>query len=58
MDHPDVATSLNNLAKVYLKIDKDKAKQLGKQALEMRTRLQGEDSPIVIKLKAEWENEL
>ncbi|WP_226595142.1 tetratricopeptide repeat protein, partial [Microseira wollei] len=47
-DHPDVATSLNNLALLYKSQGRySEAEPLYLQALELRKRLLGEDHPDV-----------
>src|SRR5581483_7017670 len=47
-DHPNVATSLNNLAALYQAMGSyDRALPLCQQALEVRRRVLGEDHPNV-----------
>ena len=48
LNHPDVATSINNLAQIYyLKGDYSKSELLHRRALEIRTKALGPDHPHV-----------
>jgi hypothetical protein len=48
-DHPDIATSLFSLAKLYSRLnEKDKAVKLFKKSLEIRQRLYDDNHPDVI----------